>query len=90
MMIRLSNRTDQTTGVSEWLTFVWACNDIESIFGRPIESGDWWAGGSHETYTDVRVIFGTSPDEGVRITSLTDRGKRVMAQAADTLGIYYN
>ncbi len=89
------------TGVRpEWLQVIHTANDIATeagqppVFGKPTSQGRWWAGGFAEEYPDARMILpdpehGRAHEEGALLVSKTDRGDRVLRQAAEGLGIPY-
>lgn len=78
--------TGRHTGPGPWLGVIWEANRIDpDMFGAPLRTGPWWAGGSVEEYADARVLHRT--DGSVSIVSLTDRGAAILAQAAARLGI---
>jgi hypothetical protein len=81
------------SGVSaEWLDLIHECNRLTdgAMFGEPLASGDWWAGGFHETYLDARLILpgkGRAQEEGAILTSETAHGEEIIRQACANLGI---
>ena len=78
----------------EWLRLLWECNSIckdegdDSMFGRPSEISEWWAGGTVEEYEHARVIHREDPT--VSIVSKTDHGSEILKKAAVKLGIKVN
>lgn len=82
----------------EWLAVIHEANQITEeagerpMFAGPISSGPWWAGGFVEEYPDARAIVpdperGRQVAEGALLVSKTERGARVLRQAAHALGI---
>lgn len=75
-------------GRPEWLRVIHEANGVDpDIFGAPLETGDWWAGGTFERYADADVIH--RGDGSVSLISTTARGSEALRQAADLLGIHY-
>jgi len=91
MMLRLMGVPEGSGLKAEWLAFIHQCNEIEpGIFGEPESSGPWWAGGYVEEYADARLVLTQDEDRTARLASKTERGERVMRQAAQAMGIKTN
>jgi len=90
-MAHIRTAADDPTGeyYPEWLRVIHTSNDIEpGMFGKPDYLGAWWAGGSVEEYPDARVLH--RGDGSVSVVSKTERGDRVLCEAAKRLGIHHN
>ncbi len=74
----------------EWLELIHtvnarAANRESRIFGKVLDTGPWWAGGSVEEYEHARVIH--RDDDTVSVEGKTDAASTAIAEAAASLGI---
>ena len=70
----------------EWLRVIHAANTIDpTMFGEPISTGPWWAGGYVEEYEHARVVI--DDDRSARIVALTEHGETILRQVGKDMGI---
>lgn len=83
---RKYDRAGEHIGPGMWLDVIHCANALEhGMFGEPLSTGPWWAGGYVEEYEAARVLHRDQDEEGnstsVSIIPKTPHAADILAKA---------